>query len=179
MAAARTQQSIGSQTWFALTFAVAALAVSLVLWSDARADGPAVIEIGETDMVRLSEINAAVLETALEFDLVSRLTSLVAVDVTPARPDGEPLASTNLPGMTPDGWDFGTVRESEAAPVHHASVDARLFPAPRAAGGDAAVSDGLALPATATAREILMGLGGLMMILALIWLITRREERLW
>ncbi|WP_291844929.1 marine proteobacterial sortase target protein [Maricaulis sp.] len=125
-------------------------------------------------------IDAAVLQTALDFDLVSRLTSLVAVDVTPARPDGTPLASRDVPAMTPQGWDLDTVREREPGPVQHARADARLFalPAP-VAGGEAERSNGLALPATATPRELLMGLGALMMILALIWLVTRREERLW
>jgi len=128
-----------------------------------------------------AEIDAAVLETALDFDLVSRLTSLVAVDVTPARPDGTPLAARDVPVMTPEGWDFDSIREREAAPVQHARADARLFArlAAPVAGGEAERANGLALPATATPREILMGLGALMMILALIWLVTRRGERLW
>ena len=131
--------------------------------------------------VAASRIDAAVLETALDFSLVSRLTSLVAVDITPARPDGTPLASRDVPAMIPDGWNLDAV-EREAAPlVRHAAADARLFAARLApmAGATAADSAGLALPATATPRQVLMILGALMMLLALIWLITRREERLW
>lgn len=54
-------------------------------------------------------IDAGVLETALAFNLVSRRTSLVAVDVTPARPAGEPLTSRAIATMLPAGWDFGKV----------------------------------------------------------------------
>ncbi len=46
---------------------------------------------------------------ALAHHLVSRVTSLVAVDVTPSRPAGEPVASTDLPLNLPDGWDFEKV----------------------------------------------------------------------
>ncbi|OLF80790.1 hypothetical protein AWH62_13795 [Maricaulis sp. W15] len=121
------------------------------------------------------------LQTALDFGLVSRLTSLVAVDVTPARPEDTPLASQDVPAMIPDGWDFGAVAQRPAANqlqalLNRSRLDVRAAPA---AGGEAERSSGLALPATATPREILMGLGALMMILALIWLVTRREERLW
>ncbi|EJC80472.1 marine proteobacterial sortase target protein [Rhizobium leguminosarum bv. trifolii WSM2297] len=46
---------------------------------------------------------------ALAHHLVSRLTSLVAVDVTPSRPAGEPLGSAKLPLNLPEGWDFDKV----------------------------------------------------------------------
>jgi Ca-activated chloride channel family protein len=41
--------------------------------------------------------------------LVSRLTSLVAVDVTPSRPADAPLESGHVPLNLPDGWDFDKV----------------------------------------------------------------------
>ncbi len=128
-----------------------------------------------------SEIASAVLETALDFGLVSRLTSLVAVDITPARPDGTPLTSQDVPAMIPDGWDFGAVaRQPAANPVqalqNRSRLDTQIFPA---ADDEVEHAAGLALPATATPRELLMGLGGMIMILALLWLVTRREERLW
>ena len=59
-----------------------------------------------TDYGRQDEIDADILETALDFSLVTRLTSLVAVDVTPRRPDGEPLLTAQAPNMAPKGWDF-------------------------------------------------------------------------
>ena len=40
---------------------------------------------------------------------MTRLTSLVAVDKTPSRPDGEPLKLAELPLNLPAGWDFDKV----------------------------------------------------------------------
>ncbi len=48
-------------------------------------------------------------KVALANHLVSRVTSLVAVDVTPSRPAGEPVADTRLPLNLPEGWDFEKV----------------------------------------------------------------------
>ena len=41
--------------------------------------------------------------------MVTRLTSLVAVDKTPSRPEGMPLKLTDLPLNLPAGWDFAKV----------------------------------------------------------------------
>ena len=40
---------------------------------------------------------------------MTRLTSLVAVDKTPSRPEGEPLKVAELPINLPAGWDFAKV----------------------------------------------------------------------
>ena len=55
------------------------------------------------------EADKAILALALEHQLVTRLTSLVAVDKTPTRPDGAPLKLTELPLNLPAGWDFEKV----------------------------------------------------------------------
>src|SRR5262249_4712296 len=55
------------------------------------------------------EVDKGVLKTALDFHLVSRLTSLVAVDVTPSRPAGERLDTRRIATMLPKGWDFAAV----------------------------------------------------------------------
>ncbi|HEX2164201.1 MAG TPA: VWA domain-containing protein, partial [Thermoanaerobaculia bacterium] len=49
------------------------------------------------------EVRREVVATALDHHLVSRYTSLVAVDVTPARPAGAALAAGAVPLATPDG----------------------------------------------------------------------------
>ncbi|OWO96220.1 marine proteobacterial sortase target protein [Rhizobium esperanzae] len=53
---------------------------------------------------------------ALAHHLVSRVTSLVAVDVTPSRPATETLGSAKLPLNLPEGWDFGKVFGENAVP---------------------------------------------------------------
>src|SRR5205814_8225897 len=55
------------------------------------------------------DADKTILALALEHQLVTRLTSLVAVDKTPSRPDGEPLKLTELPLNLPAGWDFAKV----------------------------------------------------------------------
>jgi Ca-activated chloride channel family protein len=50
-----------------------------------------------------------ILALALEHQLVSRLTSLVAVDRTPSRPEGAKLTRAELPLNLPTGWDFDRV----------------------------------------------------------------------
>ena len=57
----------------------------------------------------MDEANKAILALALEHQLVTRLTSLVAVDQTPSRPAGEPLKVSELPLNLPAGWDFEKV----------------------------------------------------------------------
>jgi len=51
------------------------------------------------------QIREEVLKVALAHQLVSKFTSLVAVDVTPRRPASAPGAGTNVPNMGPAGFD--------------------------------------------------------------------------
>lgn len=55
------------------------------------------------------EIRAAVVAIALEHHLVSKYTSLVAVDKTPARPAQDELKSAAVPTNLPAGWDADAV----------------------------------------------------------------------
>ena len=55
------------------------------------------------------EVKAQVLTVALAHHLVSKYTSLVAIDVTPARPKGVKIVSRNVPLNLPAGWDFEKV----------------------------------------------------------------------
>ncbi len=127
-------------------------------------------------------IDAAVLQTALDFHLVSRLTSLVAVDVTPARPADEVLVNRQVPNMIPEGWDFEAVMQRQDASYQDASLDPALLQRLRPGQDPNAPQldeNGMPLPATATLREILMWIGALMMLAGLFWLLMNRERRLW
>jgi Ca-activated chloride channel family protein len=111
---------------------------------------------------------------ALAHHLVSRVTSLVAVDVTPSRPAGEPVASTDVPLNLPQGWDFEKVFGEKMLPEgqRKASLDQaeeqamlvadRMAAAPtaRAASLIAQAGNQVNLPQTATLadRYILIGL---------------------
>ncbi|KQY34748.1 marine proteobacterial sortase target protein [Rhizobium sp. Root483D2] len=114
---------------------------------------------------------------ALANHLVSRVTSLVAVDVTPSRPAGEPVVSTDLPLNLPEGWDFEKVFGEEPQPtmpqgerkaqLQQSEQQAMLVadrmaaaPTARAASMIADAGKQVNLPQTATLadRHILIGL---------------------
>ncbi|MCC6198060.1 MAG: marine proteobacterial sortase target protein [Burkholderiales bacterium] len=71
-----------------------------VLWARAKID--ALMDAGRRGAPE-GEIRAAVLDVALTHHIVSKFTSLVAVDVTPARPAGAAASKTAVPGNIPDG----------------------------------------------------------------------------
>lgn len=68
-------------------------------------------------------IKQTIIEAALEHHLVSKYTSLVAVDVTPVRPKEEQLDSHAIPTHLPAGWDHSKVFEQSFPAT---ATDARL-----------------------------------------------------
>jgi Ca-activated chloride channel family protein len=64
---------------------------------------------------------AAIVETAISHSLISRYTSLVAVDKTPLRPSGAPLSSEQVPNLMPYGQStraiFGFPATATNAPL--------------------------------------------------------------
>ena len=69
----------------------------------------------DADQAVWEAIDQEILDTALAHSLVSRLTSLVAVDVTPTRPVGEAAVTRDMPLNLPAGWD-PEIFFDEAAP---------------------------------------------------------------
>ena len=56
-----------------------------------------------------TEVRARVIELATAHRLVTRYTSFVAVDHTPARPRDEAMKSAALPTVLPEGWEYDKV----------------------------------------------------------------------
>jgi Ca-activated chloride channel family protein len=129
------------------------------------------------------QADKTILALALEHQLVSRLTSLVAVDKTPSRPDGEPLKLTELPLNLPAGWDFEKVfGERPRLPVppveRRADKDganAQLASLKRAPTVMSAPST-ITLPRTATDAELKMLAGSILLALGLILLVFNRRQ---
>ncbi|WP_339832451.1 marine proteobacterial sortase target protein [uncultured Parvibaculum sp.] len=124
-----------------------------------------------------------ILKTALDHHLVSRLTSLVAVDVTPVRPDGEELTTRDMPINLPDGWDYEKVFGSETAPAArrttlHAAPSPMLAMAATAPAADAATT-GLALPQTSTDAATMITRGLLVIMLTALLAIGLWLQRQW
>jgi len=118
--------------------------------------------LGDSDGAAAAE---AIARLGLEFSLVTRETSLVAVDRTPARPEGARLTEEELPLNLPKGWDFdhlfgGPLAEGRAPGVNP-DDPAQLLELPQTAAGWATpLLNGLML--------LLTGVGGL-------WLMRRRR----
>src|SRR3984893_12705289 len=83
------------------------------------------------------DADKAILALALEHQLVTRLNSLVAVDKTPSRPDGEPLKLTELPINLPAGWDFAKLFGERQRPLPSPATP-QLQPGERRADADPA-----------------------------------------
>jgi Ca-activated chloride channel homolog len=132
------------------------------------------------------EADKTILALALEHQLVTRLTSLVAVDKTPVRPAGERLKLAELPINLPAGWEFEKVfgerstlpslpeqRRANPNDPHLLPISAKrsLSPAP-------AASNGIALPKTATDSELKMMAGSILLTIGLVLLIFNRRRQL-
>jgi Ca-activated chloride channel family protein len=113
-----------------------------------------------------------ILSLALEHQLLTRLTSLVAVDETPSRPAGEPLKVSDLPINLPADWDFAKVfgeRPQPPAPPTERRADAADTPAELAMAKRAAspAPSTVILPQTATDAEFRMMVGALLLTIGL------------
>src|ERR1700682_854020 len=152
------------------------------LWARRKIDDA---EIARTLRTATPEdADKTILALALQHQLVSRLTSLVAVDETPSRPEGEALKLSELPLNLPAGWDFAKVFGERP----------RLPPTPaerRADAGDARVQLTAAkrmplavtpvpgtvkLPKTATDAELKMIAGSILLALSLILFVFNRRQ---
>jgi len=133
----------------------------------------AALEESRVQGVRIAEIDREVLSVALTHHLVSRLTSLVAVDVIVAREQGELLASRQVPLNLPAGWDFDKVF-GETAPVRERRADLAVpdtllmkVGANAAVPGGVRPQDaGLVLPQGATPAPLLLIAGFMLLLLA-------------
>lgn len=126
-------------------------------------------EVAQTmGAVKPEEADKTILALALEHQLVTRLTSLVAVDRTPSRPLGEPLKLSELPINLPAGWDFEKLFGEQINLPFERRADNRAAQLAQAAK--------VALPQTATDAELKMMLGGLLMTLSLFLLVFNRRR---
>src|SRR5690606_36004933 len=102
------------------------------------------------------ELRGQVVELALRHHLVSDYTSLVALDPTPARPQGAPLHQGEVPANLPAGWDFEALTGTSAG-------SAPSFPA----------YSGPALARTSTTAALQLLVGVLLLALGFLVLLSR------
>lgn len=145
-----------------------------VLWARRKI---ADLEEGRFDRAGAAAIDAEITKTALAYNLVSRLTSLVAVDITPSRPAGVSAHAAPVPTMLPAGWDFaaltGTSKIAAAAPGANGPAQRQNTPMRPAA-------QNVPLPATASPHIFILLLGGFLMLAGLVLpaaaRLTRRQR---
>ncbi len=87
------------------------------LWARDRIDdlNNAVFEGANADFIK-----RRVTKLALDFGLLTKHTSMVAIDVTPVRPTEEALATHEIPTNMPSGWGYESVLDTAqetAAPI--------------------------------------------------------------
>lgn len=113
------------------------------------------------DAAQRDDIDDQIRSTALGFGLVSRHTSLVAVDLEVTRPADEASTDAQVPTNLPDGWDpdaFFQAVTSDAAEIEPGLTDRLAESA--AADPDAATNrGGVPLPATGAGWELRTALG--------------------
>jgi Ca-activated chloride channel family protein len=155
--------------------------VQLVLSEAAQGDGIerlwarnkiAALEESRVHGVDVPAIDREVLDVALGHHLVSRLTSLVAVDVEVARQPDEALASRQVPLNLPAGWDFDKVFGERARVIEHradAVPDTLLMKLDLRTTSPGAVQPqdaGLVLPQGSTPAPLMLILGVMLLLLA-------------
>ena len=153
---------LNGSTW-SQTFSIADAASTkgvAQLWGRAKIAG---FEENRYSGMSLEDVDKGVLRTALDFHLVSRLTSLVAVDKTPARPAGETLDTRQIASMLPKGWDFGAVfgvaAEARALRLDRLPDNVMQKINARATQEKPAPEQDLALPGTASMWELSLAFG--------------------
>jgi Ca-activated chloride channel family protein len=101
------------------------------------------------------ETKGRIIEIALAHQLVTKYTSLVAVDHAPARPAGSDLNTAAMPTNLPEGWNYDAVFGAQQA--------------------DAAIVGRLPQGATDSELKILTGLI-LLLLAAVFWMVHARRR---
>ncbi|AGB75713.1 MULTISPECIES: marine proteobacterial sortase target protein [Rhizobium] len=133
-----------------------------------------------------ADADKRILQLALDHHLVTRLTSLVAVDTKRLRPTNAPLTQADIPLQLPAGWDYNKLLGIDA--TRDAKADTRhLQAADKSRGVDddaelepisAPAQASVPLPQTATPGMllILQGLLALLCGASLLFLASRRSR---
>ncbi len=130
--------------------------------------------------------DALILALALDHHLVSRLTSLVAIDKTPSRPAGERLNRADLPLNLPAGWEFEKVfgeqpkAERDAMRLEGREIGGMIrtsATAPTRAAANQTPQMVVRLPKTATPAQLMLMAGfALLLASAVIARLAMREK---
>ncbi|MEJ5086202.1 marine proteobacterial sortase target protein [Brucella pseudogrignonensis] len=174
------QGTVGSRPWtitMSLDAASPAEGISKI-WARRKIDDAEVdMKLGKISVLAA---DTRILNLALEHHLVTRLTSLVAVDQTPARPENTPLTRADIPLELPAGWDFETLFgiRAERSVLDHADAgqDQIKVRTQERVNMPSVPAPATPLPQTATPATLnmLQGLGVLFIGFLIFWFSRRR-----
>jgi len=142
----------GGEKWVrSLNLAAAPQGEIALIWARAKVESlkDAMIRGGDYE-----KLEKEITQVALEHHLITDYTSLVAVDKTPARPEGEKLETAEVPLQVPDG--------QTVAPV-------MLKASPAVRVGSIAFASGYPTTATPAPLRLLLGLAALLLAAALFF----------
>lgn len=189
--AARTKQATGTLTiegtvgrrpWtvtLPLDAASPAEGISKI-WARRKIDDAEV----DVKLGKMTELAAdtRILSLALEHHLVTRLTSLVAVDQTPNRPANVPLTRADIPLQLPAGWDFDALFgiRADRSVLDHADAGQEQiqFRSKNRPAAPSIPAPAMPLPQTATPAmlNMLQGLGIMFIGFFIFWFSRRKEK---
>lgn len=142
----------GGEKWVrSLNLAAAPQGEIALVWARAK------VESLKDEMIRggdYEKLEAEITKVALKHHLITDYTSLVAVDQTPARPEGEELETTEVPLQVPEGQTVGP---------------GMLKPSPAVRVGSLAFASGYPTTATPAPLRLLLGLAALLLAVLLLW----------
>jgi Ca-activated chloride channel family protein len=138
------------------------------IWARSKIDQ---IEDGRFRGEQPDEVRGKALAVALHHDLVTRYTSLVAIDPRPARPPEADLEVREIPRNLPEGWSWEHVFGTDQPPLELRKLSPSLMHKINAVGAPASQAIGLPQTATPAQLQALTGLAllglGLLLLLAL------------
>ena len=112
------------------------------------------------------DANKGILATALEHQIVSSQTSLVALDKTPKRGAGERLSRADIPLNLPAGWDYDSVFGNDKPAVNQRDAQAEFMQlAVLQKSAAVPAQQQVMLPQSATPAELLALLAVMFMVL--------------
>ncbi len=164
----------GGETWerrLDLSTAVSVPGVAAI-WARGKIDQ---IEDGRFRAEDPATVRGKALAVALHHELVTRYTSLVAIDTRPGRPPEAGLETLEIPRNLPEGWSWEHVFGTEQPPFRMRELSPGLMRKINAVGQ----MDGQAigLPQTATPAQLQALIGAALLGLGLLLMLALRRGR--
>ena len=171
----------GDETWERRLDLSTAMSVPGVaaIWARGKIDQ---IEDGRFRGEDPATVRGKALAVALHHELVTRYTSLVAIDTRPGRPPETGLETLEIPRNLPEGWSWEHVFGTEQPPFRMRELSPGLMRKINAVGaptgrGNGRGAQAIGLPQTATPAQLQALIGAALLGLGLLLMLALRRGR--